>query len=152
NGRILLSRFSLCSCSKFPPRKYYYVDKKMSWNDAQQYCREKYTDLATFENMDDISRLNSTFSYDWKKKYKGLSKKKSPSSGVWIGLYREPWTWSDNSNCLFRNWRSRKPNNADFNDFCVCEYSQHQWTDDDCALKKPFFCNYWLILQNSSHK
>lgn len=22
----------------------------------------------------------------------------------------------------------------------VCEYSQHQWTDDDCALKKAFIC------------
>lgn len=73
-------------------------------------------------------------------KYKGLSKNKSPSNGVWIGLYREPWTWSDNSNSLFRNWPSGKPNNADFNDFCVCEYSQHQWTDDDCALKKAFIC------------
>lgn len=67
-------------------------------------------------------------------------KKKSPSGGVWIGLYREPWTWSDNSNSLFRNWPSGKPNNADFYDFCVCEYSQHQWTDDDCALKKAFIC------------
>lgn len=104
---------------------YVYVTIARIWLDAQAHCRAYYTDLVTIE-----SSVENTNVYQ----------KKSPLSGVWIGLYREPWTWSDNSNSLFRSWLSGNPSNADFNDFCVCEYSQHQWTDDDCALKKAFIC------------
>uniref|UniRef100_A0A3B3DYK4 C-type lectin domain-containing protein n=1 Tax=Oryzias melastigma TaxID=30732 RepID=A0A3B3DYK4_ORYME len=61
---------------------YYYVNKALNWSEAQQYCREKYTDLdlAMIENREEnMEALNA----------------KPSSSIVWIGLYREPWTWSD---------------------------------------------------------
>uniref|UniRef100_A0A3B4G8J3 C-type lectin domain-containing protein n=1 Tax=Pundamilia nyererei TaxID=303518 RepID=A0A3B4G8J3_9CICH len=125
-------KINLCSCSKFPPRKYYYVDKKISWNDAQQYCREKYTDLATIESMDDISRLHSSFSYDWA--WIGLD-------DIWIGLYRVPWTWSDKSQSSFKNWRSSSPNNPPGNQHCVVENNLHVWDDDICTIKYYSCCS-----------
>ncbi|KAK5600364.1 hypothetical protein CRENBAI_025247 [Crenichthys baileyi] len=60
----------------------------MPWYDAQQYCREHYTDLATFESMDDI-RLEPPFSY----------------SRAWIGLWDDPKSWKYNMGNESNSWR-----------------------------------------------
>lgn len=59
---------------------------------------------------------------------------------VWIGLYRVPWTWSDNSEYSFKNWLPLQPDNFLFNQFCVVENALHQWNDEPCALEFPFIC------------
>uniref|UniRef100_A0AAZ1XHC7 C-type lectin domain-containing protein n=1 Tax=Oreochromis aureus TaxID=47969 RepID=A0AAZ1XHC7_OREAU len=133
-------RLSLSSCSKLPPRKYCYVDKKMSWNDAQQYCREKYTDLATFESMDDINMLNSTFSYSW----------------AWIGLQDDPkswkntlgndtnyWRWAitgETSKTDYHNWYSTEPSSYGGNESCVTMGFEGWWFDINCGKNRSFVC------------
>ncbi len=55
-----------------------------TWIDAQKHCRDHYTDLATIrskEDNDEIIKLIYSL---------GLF--------VWIGLYRDTWTWSDQAN------------------------------------------------------
>ncbi|XP_043101807.1 putative C-type lectin domain family 20 member A [Puntigrus tetrazona] len=54
------------------------------WADAQKYCRDHYTDLVTIRSQADQNNITS------------LIKILSPA--VWIGLYRETWKWSDQSN------------------------------------------------------
>ncbi|KAM9722806.1 macrophage mannose receptor 1-like isoform 2-T2 [Menidia menidia] len=245
----------LSSCSHPPLRQYHYVSTEMNWTEARQFCREKYTDLATFDSMDDIRRLKADFSYSWawfglwddpenwrtsmgndtnswrwsatgetsrtgyqnwasgepdylkaketcvamgsnalwsdancettreficynennKKTYFHIPTKKTWQSAqqhcrehftdlamieneaentkaneatqgtgsYWIGLYRNPWTWSDGSQSSFRNWNHTK-NNNDGQQQCGEENPQHEWGDDYCDYKKPFICHQVL--------
>ncbi|XP_078027324.1 C-type lectin lectoxin-Enh4-like [Epinephelus lanceolatus] len=81
--------FSISSCSHFPLREYHYVNEPMTWAAAQRYCRTKYTDLATIESMDDIDRLQPTFSYSW----------------AWIGLIDDPISWKGTMGSDTNSWR-----------------------------------------------
>ncbi|KAM9722810.1 macrophage mannose receptor 1-like [Menidia menidia] len=248
----------LSSCSQPPPRQYHYVSTPKSWTEARQFCREKYTDLATFDSMDDLSRLKADFSYSWawiglwddpenwktsmgsdtnswrwsatgetsrtgyqnwghnqpdywtaretcvlmgnhgvwidercettreficynvseknKKTYFHIPTNKTwqsaqqhcrehftdlatieneaenteaneatPGTGYyWIGLYRNPWTWSDRSQSSFRNWQPGGLNNAGDQQHCITENTDHEWADEDCGVKWPFICHQVL--------
>ena len=134
------SGFSFSSCLQLTMRKYYYINTLMTWSDAQQYCREKYTDLATFESLDDISRLKPDFSYSW----------------AWIGLKDDPeswrevmgndtnsWRWSatgETSKTGYNNWGSGQPNSANGKDNCVTMVSAGGWYDAPCQILRSFVC------------
>ncbi|XP_051956814.1 C-type lectin domain family 4 member K-like [Xyrauchen texanus] len=75
--------------------RFHFVNQKMNWYDAQSYCRENYTDLATINNMKDTEDLL-----------------KIPASDtVWIGLKRTweySWDWSDDKLVLIRENKTWK--------------------------------------------
>ncbi|KAI3360773.1 hypothetical protein L3Q82_013007 [Scortum barcoo] len=137
---LLFCGFGLNCCSQFPVRKYYYVNLAMSWPNAQQYCREKYSDLATFESMDDISRLKAPFSYSW----------------AWIGLKDGPeswktnmgddtnsWRWSatgETSKTGYSNWGTNEPNNGRLDEMCVVMGQDGKWSDVNCVSSNYFVC------------
>ncbi|XP_051812417.1 C-type mannose receptor 2-like [Acanthochromis polyacanthus] len=137
---------NLSSCSKVPLRQYHYVNIKMTWHGAQQYCREKYTDLATIESMDDINRLKADFSYSW----------------AWIGLKDDPkswktltndtnsWRWSatgETSKTTFNNWKRNEPNRNNGNESCVQIRTGGLWSDKNCEILQPSVC-YNVTEQN----
>uniref|UniRef100_A0A3Q2EJR6 C-type lectin domain-containing protein n=1 Tax=Cyprinodon variegatus TaxID=28743 RepID=A0A3Q2EJR6_CYPVA len=137
---LILFGFCLTFCSKFPLRKYYYVDKSLTWYEAQQYCREHYTDLATFESMDDINRLEAPFSYRY----------------AWIGLWDDPnswkhqmgnesnsWRWSatgETSKTGYQSWGPGDPDFKDGKETCVMTSNEGAWYDKNCEHELNFIC------------
>uniref|UniRef100_A0A3Q0RWT2 C-type lectin domain-containing protein n=1 Tax=Amphilophus citrinellus TaxID=61819 RepID=A0A3Q0RWT2_AMPCI len=121
-------------------KTYVYITLLRTWVVAQAYCRLHYTDLATIESSDENTMV---------------IRKKSSLASVWISLYRIPWTWSDNSNSLFRNWQFGEPNNVGY-ESCVCERSTHLWNDAGCQSLKAFisrtaFAPALTKAQNNTH-
>uniref|UniRef100_A0AAY4DHW1 C-type lectin domain-containing protein n=1 Tax=Denticeps clupeoides TaxID=299321 RepID=A0AAY4DHW1_9TELE len=124
--------FSACS-----PYQYIMISNIMTWYDAQNYCRTKYIDLATIENLDDD---NTIFSLATNQGYTGW---------FWIGLYNDinSWRWSLNdsnfytqSNVQYRNWGSGQPDNYQGHQACARMLSDGSWDDLNCEEVIPFIC------------
>uniref|UniRef100_A0A8C7XZF0 C-type lectin domain-containing protein n=1 Tax=Oryzias sinensis TaxID=183150 RepID=A0A8C7XZF0_9TELE len=131
---MFLKGASFETCKKAAERKrvkmlnqkvYFYIGQSMSWSSAQNYCREHYLDLAMIENQEENTRAGSA----------------APSSLLtWIGLYREPWTWSDQSHSTFRNNNPAGLTNPG-GGHCVLENTDgHLWDNQDCSVKNRFIC------------
>ncbi|XP_039456739.1 macrophage mannose receptor 1-like [Oreochromis aureus] len=67
-----------------------FIDNKKKWREAQSYCREHHTDLAS--GAEQLNEAVSKF-------------KSSDEPLLWIGLFRDTWRWSDGSNYSYRHWR-----------------------------------------------
>ncbi|XP_051245091.1 uncharacterized protein LOC127356994 isoform X2 [Dicentrarchus labrax] len=117
------------------PHHYILVEKEKTWTEAQSYCREKYTDLASLHNDQDLAQLiELTSSYHQ----------------VWIGLSLHngnSWRWSlkmegyyGEGEAEFRNWKSGEPNNIGGYENCVAMDNGGTWADDICNQTKPFVC------------
>ncbi|KAL3046157.1 hypothetical protein OYC64_004214 [Pagothenia borchgrevinki] len=111
-----------CICyNETGPQKYFVIDEPKNWLQAQSYCRENHTDLVS--GFTQIKAI----------------KDQDRSSIMWIGLFREIWSWSDGKNFSFRHW---DPDS--FKDeatkTCAMTTSNGKWSSDNCRDKKPFYC------------
>ncbi|KAK7944382.1 hypothetical protein WMY93_000110 [Mugilogobius chulae] len=107
------------------------ISVHMTWSEAVDFCRRRHSDLLSgWTRLDDpVLRENISRSAD---------------SSWWVGLFRDPWSWSDTSNSSYRNWHH--------DDGFMCEdvwrtYGQcvrvgreGEWRTDKCTEKKPFIC------------
>ena len=113
-------------------RNYHYIDERKTWKDAQSYCREHHSDLATISNMEDNNIALK-------------SKTNSTENFVWIGLNynnnKWAWRWSDSSDASFYNWNNGEPNgDTSLLKYCVEMKQDGSWNDRKCHYKRPFFC------------
>ncbi|XP_073728314.1 macrophage mannose receptor 1-like isoform X1 [Misgurnus anguillicaudatus] len=109
-------------------RKYFYINKNMTWTDAQSYCRERYTDLATVDSMDDVNRMIFLTNG-----YRG---------SVWIGLQgvnQTSWVWSNGENTLsqYSTWYS--PPVDELTSSCGLSYNGN-WYTRQCYRRLHFVC------------
>ncbi|XP_066512920.1 macrophage mannose receptor 1-like [Hoplias malabaricus] len=127
---------AVCGVSVHIPHQYHFVNENKTWTEAQSYCRQNYTDLATVSNMEEMKNLNTTL-------------KDKTNSSVWIGLNRGNtgrWQWSLGDGDMYRegaqyrNWSSGEPNNAGGSEFCVAMQKDGTWLDDGCNHQYSFVC------------
>ena len=102
------------------------IDTNKNWADAQRYCREKHTDLASVRNQIENDQIKENINIKIK---------------TWIGLFRDAREWSDGSTSSFRHWETGEPNYNDSPDgFCAQIASRGQWNDADCHNPSNFIC------------
>ncbi|KAL7853031.1 hypothetical protein SRHO_G00188160 [Serrasalmus rhombeus] len=124
---------AVCGLSAYVPHRYHLVNESKTWTEAQSYCRQTYTDLATINNMNGMKRLNDTL--------------KDESLRVWIGLEKVTWQWSLQDGTVYRegqsysNWNTGEPNSkAEEEEMCVQMYISGRWNDDFCSHLFNFVC------------
>uniref|UniRef100_A0A3Q3GHJ7 C-type lectin domain-containing protein n=1 Tax=Kryptolebias marmoratus TaxID=37003 RepID=A0A3Q3GHJ7_KRYMA len=116
---------SLTTGTQLNPR-YVLVNQYMTWPNAQRFCRENFTDLATVRNDAENQAVTSV-----------------AQKAAWIGLFRGPnFYWSDESSFLFTNWQSGENQISSTTDMCGVTSLQNsgQWKFSSCETKLPFVC------------
>uniref|UniRef100_A0A3B3STD3 C-type lectin domain-containing protein n=1 Tax=Paramormyrops kingsleyae TaxID=1676925 RepID=A0A3B3STD3_9TELE len=137
--QTLLLFHSHCLCFL---HQYHFVNINLTWTDAQAYCRENYTDLATIDNMEEMKRLTESVGSDY-------------TGEAWIGLKKGTswrWQWSSGEGGTgYINWDISQPNNLYNNQHCTEVTWPGTWDMTPCDEKHPFICyDDNLILVNSN--
>ncbi len=112
--------------------QYHFINMRKNWTEAQRFCREMYTDLATVTNEDEMNSLFKTItdnSYD-----------------VYTGLYRGEvfrwhWTLPDSvyNEKTFQNWGRNQPDQNN-NEGCAAMDNNGKWSSDSCDTQMQFVC------------
>ncbi|XP_008433325.1 C-type mannose receptor 2-like [Poecilia reticulata] len=133
-GVLLLSDGVIFSTSLHLQPVYHFVNQSLSWTEAQTYCRQTHTDLATVLSSDEQNMFISTLS------------SAGHSSDVWIGLFSEiDWRWSDGltgSGADYRHWRtsSNEPSFDYPDELCVSFHYNGGWVTEPCSTQRYFLC------------
>lgn len=111
------------------PYCYFPISKKyLTWKEAEDFCREKKSHLASINSKEEQSFIRTI-----------------TSSSVWIGLRKkQEWEWSDGSRITYLNWSRGEPNNGGTSgvaEECAMHNSMsRQWNDYPCNTKFNFVC------------
>ncbi|XP_069054162.1 macrophage mannose receptor 1-like [Lepisosteus oculatus] len=108
--------------------QYFLVAEAKNWTEALTFCREHYTDLTRVRSQSENELVRVT----------------AGGREVWIGLFTEPWKWSDGDVSTFRPWHVGEPNNYGGIESCGAVNLQGSargsWNDYNCNTTYAFFC------------
>ncbi|XP_062279178.1 CD209 antigen-like protein C, partial [Scomber scombrus] len=101
-------------------------DEQKTWEEAQQNCRGKKSDLAVIVNVDEKKFINDK---SWKT---------SSFTGYWIGLRAEAgkWKWIDGSDLAEKSWMTQPANNG----VCAISVPNPRWRSASCGNKNGWIC------------
>ncbi|KAF4111706.1 hypothetical protein G5714_008737 [Onychostoma macrolepis] len=103
------------------------TDEEMSWKQAQRFCRENFLDLYTVKTESENQLLRMMNQND--------------SSCIWIGLYRDSWKWSDQTNTSSSlRWAVGQPDNLFGSEICAAVDEDGRIADELCSRRFFFFC------------
>ncbi|KAE8292699.1 hypothetical protein D5F01_LYC07788 [Larimichthys crocea] len=103
---LIVAASGLCAVSSHAGRQYHFVYELKTWTEARSYCREKYTDLATIDNMEDMNTLNSMVDLSKMAKvgYKHSVCMYVKGSDVTFVLINKTMTWTEAQNYCRTNY------------------------------------------------
>ncbi|XP_062862103.1 uncharacterized protein LOC134324282 isoform X2 [Trichomycterus rosablanca] len=116
-------RFACIDGNKTGNDRFVSYTTSVTWFEAQSYCRQFHTDLVTIRDSNEASYIN-ILSQGW---------------GVWIGLFRDTWKWSNQTNFTTIPWATGEPNNGMGHEDCGF-INNALAGDAQCSLVQPFFC------------
>lgn len=98
----------------------------MGWSEAQNYCRTNHTDLTSVRNDAEHQIIQSL----------------ANGMDVWIGLFKDPWEWSDQSNSSLRYWPVEQKIWTEETEHCgaLMKNESGKWGQLPCSNKYPFLC------------
>ncbi|XP_069031245.1 macrophage mannose receptor 1-like [Embiotoca jacksoni] len=122
-------------CQTAPPDsfKYKFIPQAKTWSEAQQYCQDKYHDLAVFQSIEHTDDIPEDFL-------------------LWIGLHREGTTWKWAAGASdHRQWAPS--NNSNNGDCVTISLTDKDMATEDCSSRLPFVCmkdNLVLVKENKT--
>ncbi len=110
-------------------RKHFLVKERMTWENAQKYCREHHGDLSTV-NKEEARQLSTN---------RGIN-----IEYFWIGLHMisnnlEKWSWSGGDDQKIDFWDIQEPNKVFEQCGCVKTYNA-KLHNVKCISLMPFYC------------
>ncbi|XP_017332277.2 putative C-type lectin domain family 20 member A [Ictalurus punctatus] len=102
--------------------RYIYISNTVQWSEAQAYCRQYHTDLASARDETENSFIQALVT--------GIT---------WFGLIKDPWKWVDHTNFSTISWMSGQPDNGQWDENCGYIY-MGEAADASCSDILPFFC------------
>lgn len=110
------------------------IQQNKSWKEAQHYCRQRHTDLASGFHQKNREKFNL-----------------KPNVYYWIGLFRDTWRWSDGSNSSFRG-RHLEQFQDEANRKCAKLDEHGKLDSDSCDKRIPFICYEGEIYTGVSYR
>nr|XP_046237552.1 macrophage mannose receptor 1-like [Scatophagus argus] len=126
-GILLISGLCIFASSLLN-RQFHFINESKTWPEAQHYCREKHTDLATVNDLRDLREL--------------ITLTESSHPYVFLGLYRG-WGWSlsdddgyEEEEPTYWNWATGQPRTH----YCGSMGPTGEWFATNCSVRLEFLC------------